>query len=559
MEDESLWEREYMNCIRRSCGSRRGKADRAGAEESLGFERAGGVSWIVSVSSVGRRPRLPLPVFSPTVHVAAENTHSDHRRSLNPTPPSRQTMRIQAHHYSRRQDDSLTVPTAAGLGAAQTAAATGAAQTGSLLLDGDAAAATASVTADLVVGSSAVVVTTSGASSLPSSSSTGVAHAAASGSSGKSGLGTGAMIGIIIAAFAGVLLVILVVYFSLRRRWASALDKAQRARQAQPWAKLDDSGQGDVWEGMEKKSSAPATTARSNTTKSVDTSARLSLFRKASSTRSGIDDNKSRLNQFDPSTMPNFATYHPDLAAELANEEVAPPSRPFAQGRDNDSERTRGTDSFLSLRLSDGSLAGALVKTVPPPSAAVPALHRWESAEVLTMDSDSMYATTSNADSSSPLAMHAQSNPFADDSAPVDLGRTKSGRNPFFGGAHENPFADQRRRSRAASEATRRSEDAPSLYPLNLDPGVTVPLPAVRRESISSVETVRAGPARPDSSVRPLSNQNPSPTAGPGSSAGMQGLLAALQGGEENKRGSYASSYPPTERSSVASWGGQAM
>ena len=112
------------------------------------------------------------------------------------------------------------------------------------------------------------------------------------------------------------------------------------------------------------------------------------------------------------------------------------------------------------------------------------------------------------------------------------------------------------RRSSAASEATRRSEDAPSLYPYTADVGVTVPLPAVRRESVSSVETVRAGPARPDSSVRPLSNQTPSPIQG--ANGGMQGLLAALQGGDE-KRESYASSYPATLRSSGGSWGGHAM
>ncbi|KZV63106.1 hypothetical protein PENSPDRAFT_222938 [Peniophora sp. CONT] len=469
-------------------------------------------------------------------------------------------MRIQAHHYSRRQDDSLTVPTAAGLGAAQTAAATAAA-VNSLLVDADPGATAASVTADLVPGSSAIVVTSTGAagSTLPTASASHSAAAASSG--GKSGLGTGPMIGIIIAAFAGVLLIILVVYFSLRRRWASALDKAQQERQAQPWAKLDEDGNGndDKWEGMMEKKSA--TTTRSNTTKSVDTNVhRLSLFRKASSTRSGFEDNKSRLNQFDPSTMPNFATYHPDLAAELANTPVVPPARPFAVTRDTNSERTTGTDSFLSLRLSDSSFAGALVKTVPPPSAAVPALHRWESAEVLTMDSDSMYATTSNADSFSPLAQHAASNPFADDisaSQQAELGRTKSGRNPFFGGSNENPFADQRRRSRATSEVTRQSEDAPSLYPYSVDAGVAVPPLVMRRSSTSSVETVRAGPVRPDSSVRPLSNQTGQ--VGMSGSAGMQGLLAALQDGEQGKRGSYASSYQHTERSSVGSWGGTAM
>ena len=216
------------------------------------------------------------------------------------------TMRIQAHHYNRRQDDSLTVPTAAGLTAAQTASAN-AVVNSALLVDGDASGNSASVTADLVVGSTAVVVTSTPSSSAISHSN---ASQAAASASAKGGLATGAMIGIIVAVFAGVLLLILIVYFSLRKRWASALDKAQRERAQQPWAKLDDSNNNgeDKWEGMEKsKEMSQVTTARSNTTKSVDTSARLSLFRKASSTRSGIDENKSRLNQFDPSTMPNFA------------------------------------------------------------------------------------------------------------------------------------------------------------------------------------------------------------------------------------------------------------
>ncbi|KAI0031199.1 hypothetical protein K488DRAFT_87040 [Vararia minispora EC-137] len=425
-------------------------------------------------------------------------------------------MRISPAHFAKRQAGAVSVPTAAGVGAVQTASAGNAATGGSLLLGTNTASATESITAGFIAGGGSVTVT-SGSSFTPSTPAPTITSASGHGTVSQSsgGLSTGALIGIIVAAFAGLVLVIFFVYSALRRHWAKSLGKrsprslsggARSSLNArnQPWSKLDD--RQDRWEGQEKKQDPDGEVNR------------LSLFRKASSTRSGTEEKSTAPHEFDPSTMPNFAKYHPELAADFA---TAAPIRPFAAHLDESKTvswdgETVGGDSFLSLRLSDSSAMspGAAVKQTPPAISSV--LHRWQSAEVLTMDEPE--AADSAADA-------VVANPFADEVFRKSGG---GGSNPFFSShpGSTDPFADPQRHK----------DSTP---------------PMQRPDSPDSVETVRASPARPDSTTRPESN-----------SQAMQSLLAVLDASEDEPRSQRASlqpsmvssQYPDTERNSMASF-----
>jgi hypothetical protein len=422
-------------------------------------------------------------------------------------------MRIAPAHVAKRQ--ATAIPTASGLGAVQTASI--GANTGSaLLLGSNTAGPGPSVSAALLAGGGGVTITAIITSATASPTSTGASSAASS----SSVLSTGAIIGVIIAAFAGFVLCIFLVYGCLRRRWAKALEQRprrpagasatrnttggedDRRSRAQPRGKLDDDK--DTWEGSEKKTLADGTESN-----------RLSLFRKASSTRSGTEEKSTAPHEFDPSTMPNFAQYHPELAAELA---TRPPVPPFVAGsqdsRSSSGGETASGDSFLSLRLSDTSAMSPGSATIKTPITIASTLHRWQSAEVLTMDN------AEAADSVEVAAAAPASNPFEDNT------KKSGGSNPFFSShpSSGNPFADPQ-------------------APRSRRPTIT----HTHSNSSDSVDTVRVGPMRPDSNTRPESNAQ-----------AMQSLLAALDANPDQRASVQASvdesHYAQTERTSMASF-----
>lgn len=352
-------------------------------------------------------------------------------------------MHIARNHHVKRQssDDPLSVASAAGIGSATTAAATPVIATGSLLLASQSVEAVSASFNLIATASGAITVSSTPSAAIsPSPSSSAVAAGAAS--SGSSSISMGTVIGICVGAFAGLAVLVLFVVWILKRTAPTSSRRAQggpsassphnargeddrRRSRLEPWSKLGDDD--DRWDGMHHA-------AEKAGDHSVE-SDKFSMFHKTPSMRSASDEKGH--NDFDMSTMPNFATYHPDLAEEFAKA----PERPFMGRIDGapviswDGE-TVGDDSFLSMRsvrMSDTAVVATSPTTVmarQTPQATSSALHRWESAEVLTMD---ITDTPAPQDDES-------KNPFAD-----EVEHRKSAANPFFNaqpGVTHNPFSD---------------------------------------------------------------------------------------------------------------------
>jgi len=142
--------------------------------------------------------------------------------------------------------------------------------------------------------------------------------------------------------------------------------------------------------------------------------------------------------------MPPITKYHPELAKELALEQ---PERPFAQRQESgvswDGD-TVADDSFLSLRsvrIETGTMSPTFGVAKMTPPAVVSQLHKWESAEVLTLDEES------------PPRAEVE-NPFVD----VSEERRKSTSNPFFSAGEVHRTAS--RRSRSGSRGHSHSRNA---------------------------------------------------------------------------------------------------
>ncbi|TFY68536.1 hypothetical protein EVG20_g3522 [Dentipellis fragilis] len=374
-------------------------------------------------------------------------------------------MHITPPHLAKRQQP--VAPSAAGIGG-QSAVAPANAPTGSLLLGSDSAAPT-SVFQPLV--SDGVTVTTKPVAPTTSSASpTSTPDTDSSRDSGSS-ISTGAVVGISVGVFAFLACLILFVRWTLKRmapkrgvaRSRNAPSPSSPSRSApgskgskpEPWTKLGDDD--DRWEGMEKPASAHAQPEEKDITEKTSENDGLRLFNKTPSLRS-VSDEKALTSEgghnFDMSTMPNFAKYHPELAEEYAKA----PERPFATRADGspvvswDGETAH--DSFLSLSSARVSATDAMSPTAvmarQTPQATASVLHHWESAEVLTMDD------TKAEDSPEP-------NPFAD-----EVENRKSVANPFFNAqsvmpvsrSNNNPFSDNHSvRTRRSSIKTARRSD----------------------------------------------------------------------------------------------------
>jgi hypothetical protein len=211
----------------------------------------------------------------------------------------------------------------------------------------------------------------------------------------------------------------------------------------------------DRWEGQEKQRPPSATLG--------------TMFQRTLSNLSAEKSSETH-NRESVGTMQHFVKYHPGLAAEMAsqgaiagvNSKVAkPPPVLRLMGRSTDlappvswDGETVGGESVMSLHSSWSNSASpmmmATAKSTPPTTSSF--LHRWESAEVVHVDSEV------SEDGELP-------NPFADSRASSSSIRSSSkGRNPFFSGrdhpvrrtllpdTHKNPFADPDAPSRDSSD-----------------------------------------------------------------------------------------------------------
>ena len=202
--------------------------------------------------------------------------------------------------------------------------------------------------------------------------------------------------------------------------------------------------------------------------------------------------------------MPPLSKYHPDLAKEFALEQ---PDRPYAQRQESgvswDGE-TLGDDSFLSLRsvrIESGTMSPTLGMAKMTPPAMPSQLHRWESAEVLTVDE-------------TPAENFESANPFAD--ATED--RRKSRSNPFFNAGEVHRSASRRSRSNSRGQSHSRNASRTSRSTVRarvvseagsqIDPfadvhGVSLP-EAPRHKHASSIASGESGDSTSDRTMQSL-------------------------------------------------------
>lgn len=271
--------------------------------------------------------------------------------------------------------------------------------------------------------------------------------------SGSSSLSTGAVVAACVGAFVGLAILICVFIWWTRHNTTkrsggiprSPMSENRNARgevdqqktRSGLWNKLDD-GRGGRLEEMPAED---------------EDEKNFSMFKK-SRTMSMRTTRTAKALEEHGIDMPPLTKYHPDLAQQLAQ-----PERPFAQRQESgvswDGE-TVGDDSFLSLRsvrIESGTMSPTGIAKMTPP--AIAHIHRWESAEVLTLeDSTTANATTSTA------AEAASENPFAD----VSVERRRSGANPFFGAGevHRSTSRRSRSSSRGPSRNASKARRSPS-------------------------------------------------------------------------------------------------
>ncbi|KAI0267721.1 hypothetical protein BC834DRAFT_56488 [Gloeopeniophorella convolvens] len=369
-------------------------------------------------------------------------------------------MPIPHNHLAKRQ--APPPPSAVGVSGGATASIPTSAGS-SLILSSPGASAIPSVNNPFAPGVPVITVTPS--DSTPATSSPAPpTNTPSRSSSGGSSLSTGAAIGISVGAFAIVVGAMFAFYTYYKKRSASQA-RQPRARGPPPsssnprgdhangkdWNQLED---GDRWEGKDK---APSAALKLSPAPKSAESDKFHLFEKEPSVVSDEKANASETHNFDPSVMPDFVKYHPNLAEELS---TVPPTRPYATRADDGSPvvswdgETVGEDSFLSLRMSaSDAMSPTSVAVRHTPQAINSDLHHWESAEVLTMDEPpserpSVYSS-------------ATQNPFNDDTDSrqsvndFDTESRKSAAvNPFFNASQHNPFSDRPSRSRKSSVST---------------------------------------------------------------------------------------------------------
>lgn len=331
-------------------------------------------------------------------------------------------------HAKRLQDvalDEVTpLPTIAGFSGVASASAGVA--TSSLFLNTDASESSDTETVRYSLAGGVVTLTSSqpSSSTVSATSSTPIPSASSSAvvsSSSQPSIGT--VVGICLGVFAALAAVIIGYYLYSRR----SLKPEKKNRDGQ-WDKLADGE--DKWEGATPRSPGEREFHEKNS----------QMFKKSSPSMR-TTRTKLLADEQDGFNLPplEFAKYHPGLAKELALEQ---PTRPYAAQRGEsgfswDDGSTVREDSFLEMR-SVRAESGAISPTLgfaKATSAAESHIHRWESAEVMTMGDENIEG---------PREMQ---NPFTDVSE-----QRRSVANPFFN-AQEISRRPTRSRSNSRSNS----------------------------------------------------------------------------------------------------------
>ncbi|KAI0303685.1 hypothetical protein B0F90DRAFT_1708149 [Multifurca ochricompacta] len=413
----------------------------------------------------------------------------------------------------KRQTTFVPVPSASGVtGGATAVSGVG---LGSSLLLGPSASAVASVSNALNPNDPVITITSSSTPIRTDTASSTSPASSSSSSSSTSSVSTGAIIGISFGVFFVAVGAMFAVYTYFKKRTVSQARKpvargpppasrgnegAKRNGSDKQWGQLEDGN--DHWEVKDKSPSRGVNLTSSKTPESDD---KFGLFEKDPSVRS-VSDEKANLSDnhtFDPSTMPNFAKYHPGLAEELSN---VPPVRPFAPRSEGPPVVSWGGEtvngSFLSIHASaSDTMSPTAVTARQTPQTTDSAQHRWESAEVLIMDEQVKERLNVDSD--------ATQNPFNDDSvvsrtsnAGDDSGSRKSGGNPFFNASQHDPFSDRSSRSRKSSISTIKRSRSNSI-----SSGGTIRAGASENALLSIIAALDTTPIAPDDLTNRVSMQ----------------------------------------------------
>ncbi|KZT73652.1 hypothetical protein DAEQUDRAFT_808290 [Daedalea quercina L-15889] len=330
----------------------------------------------------------------------------------------KQVMHIK-NHAKRQLAEDPALLSITGFSGVASAAATSV--SGALILntDTDGSAIPSTIQYSFASGGVTLTSTRSAASTSPTTSSSAAPSTTdTSVISHGSAISIGAVVGICVGAFAGLALLIFAFYLYSKR---SIKEKKNRSGR---WDKLGESE--DKWDGSSPTSPGERELQEKNS----------QMFKKSSpsmrTTRTKVlDDDHGGFN------LPplEFAKYHPGLAKELALEQ---PTLPYAEHRGESGVSWDGStvheDSFLemrSTRADSGAISPTLGFAKQTPIVESSPLHKWESAEVLTMGDENV------------AGPKEEQNPFNDVSE-----QRRSVANPFF-----NAQEMQRRPTRSRSNS----------------------------------------------------------------------------------------------------------
>ncbi|CDO74906.1 hypothetical protein BN946_scf184988.g13 [Trametes cinnabarina] len=478
-------------------------------------------------------------------------------------------MRIVPHRKARQVDDGQNLPSISGFGGVSTVVPAPV-SSAPLVLNTAAPTLSGPLSAPPLAGSAALTLppsSTTSSTSAPSSSDSAESSSAAS---KHSQIPLGAVIGACVGAFVVVVVIICFCYAwfkrstdklsAAQRRNAESEAEQQRAHQKKTFNRLDSP------EKPARGGDLPPPSSGTRDFKESDEK-NFSMFKKSPSVRTAYTT-KTTTDEDQVTDLPqlDFTKYHPTLAQELALEK---PDKPFAAGRQNsgvswDGE-TLGDDSFLSLRsmrMDSGTMSPTMVMAKMTPPATTSAIHKWESAEVLTIEEAA--AQASSAPAPEPAPEPQSRNPFAAEMAEERRARN----NPFFN-AQDMNRTSKVIRSRSNSRTSRtsraqslvRSESRATQHTITqqntnpfLDLQDAIPLSSIASTTPDMLTPNSGLPNKPSvpsgSSAEAFSNQH-----------AMASLIAALELPKEeieerlrvvSMQGSLVSAYSDNDESDIA-------
>lgn len=385
---------------------------------------------------------------------------------------------LRRHQVMNRQ---VAAPTGEGIGGTALVTATG---TGALVLASGVPSNNAPLPSTNLFTITVLSSDTSAPTPTPSDSPSSSSDSTTQQASHHSDLPISTVIAACVGAFVG--LAILIVLFWLWYKRSSSKARARQARsradsrnargevdqrraRGRSWNKLDDDT--DRWEGqkVEMKEKDKGSSQRDDDEKNFP------MFKKTNSVRTTRTAKALEEHGFDLPAF-EFSKYHPSLAQELALEQ---PAKPYAQRQESgvswDGE-TIADESFLNMRTS-GAMSPNIAKMTPP--ASIAAVHKWESAEVLTMDD-----TASTSQAENPFAepsverRTSRANPFfsASDLRHTQSVRSARSRSNSYGGGGGGHSRNTSRASRVTTRSRARSDAAEDVDPFD----EATPLPRFR-------------------------------------------------------------------------------